>query len=148
MGIHRAEQSARIEATPRRCFETITDYDTFCDWQGAVQSVDVLERDGEGRGVVVAYEVSVLAYPVRYTLQYSYEPPLHIRWEFVEGNPVKVIEGEYEFEAEGEVTLATYRLGIDPGIPAPGFMVRRANGVAMRQSVQELKGEAERRSAS
>jgi hypothetical protein len=42
-----------IEAEPAVCFDEITDYETFPQWQAAVKEVDVLSRgpDGLGRDV-------------------------------------------------------------------------------------------------
>jgi hypothetical protein len=59
---------------------------------------------------------------------------------------VAAVEGEYLLEPEGQdATLATYRLGIDPGIPVPGLVARRLTKGVMRRSVTDLRDEVERR---
>ena len=140
-----AEQAIEVAAPPQACFEAITDYETFTAWQDAVIATDVLERYDDGLGKLVEVHVDAKFRQVRYRLHYHYEPPRRVWWDFVEGDGVKAIEGEYLFEPDGEATRATYRLGIDPGVPVPGLIARTLNRSVMRRSVEDLKREAERR---
>jgi uncharacterized membrane protein len=147
MAVHRAEQAIEISAGAEACFEAIIDYESFPAWQGAVKSVEVMRRDAEGRGEVVSFQVDAKLREVSYSLRYHYEPPARVWWEFVEGDGVDHVEGEYRFEPKGDGTLATYELGIDPGVPVPGFVVNRVNRQVMWRSVRELRDEVERRAS-
>ena len=49
--------NADIDAGPAECFAALTDYERLPEWQRAVRSARVLERDAKGRGSVVEYEV-------------------------------------------------------------------------------------------
>jgi ribosome-associated toxin RatA of RatAB toxin-antitoxin module len=148
VGVHSAEQSARIAASPEACFETLCDYESFPDWQQAVQSVEVLERDSDGRGSSIRFEIDAKVRKVSYTLRYSYEAPSRIWWELIEGD-VAAVEGEYLLEPAGDGgTQATYRLGIDPGVPVPGLLARQLTKGVMRRSVTDLRDEVERRAAA
>src|SRR6478752_4216247 len=97
MAAKRAEHSLVIEADPQICFEAITDYETFPDWQAAVQEVEVLSRDDAGRGRDVRFHIDAKVREVSYTLRYSYEPPHLISWDYVNGD-VKSVDGEFVFE--------------------------------------------------
>ena len=145
MGIHRGEQTVSIEASPEACFETITDYESFPNWQDAVVEARVLERYEDGLGRLVEVRADAKFREVAYRLRYHYERPRRIWWDFVDGDGVEHIEGEFVLEPEGEGTRATYRLGIDPGVPVPGLLARRLNTSVMRRSVEDLRDEAERR---
>jgi ribosome-associated toxin RatA of RatAB toxin-antitoxin module len=148
MGVHAAEQSESIAAAPEACFAALCDYESFPDWQAAVEAVEVRERDEEGRGSVVRFEIDAKVRRVTYTLRYHYEPPRRIWWEMVEGD-VAAVEGDYVLEPGGDgTTLATYRLGIDPGVPVPGLIARRLTSGVMRRSVTDLRNEVERRAAA
>jgi hypothetical protein len=46
-----------IEAEPAVCFEAITDYSTFPEWQSAVKEVDVLSHHDQGRGRDVRFSI-------------------------------------------------------------------------------------------
>jgi uncharacterized membrane protein len=145
MGAKRAERSAEVEAPVELCFEAITDYESFPGWQRAVKSVEVLERDAEGRGKVVSFEVDLAVRKIGYVLDYSYEPPERIAWDFVEGDFAKDIGGEFRLEPSGGGTLATYAVTVEPSVPMPGFLARRLEREMMKRSVEDLKREAERR---
>ena len=157
MGLHSAEHTVEIEASPAACFAAITDYESFPDWQQAVEAVEVLERDAHGRGELVRFRIDAKVKRISYTLRYHYDEPTasasgrpwRIWWDFVEGEGVADVEGEYLLQPlDGDRrTRATYRLGIDPGIPVPGLLARRLNQGVMRRSVDDLRDEVERRGA-
>jgi uncharacterized membrane protein len=144
MGISWGEQSVRIEAPPEQCFDAIVDYESFPEWQDAVISTDVLERYRDGLGKVVEVHVDAKFRRVRYRLHYHYDRPNRVWWDFVEGDGVEDVEGEYSFEPSDGGTLATYRLGIDAGVPIPGLIARRLNAGVMRRSVEDLRRRVER----
>jgi uncharacterized membrane protein len=145
VSLHWAEQSAEIAAPAEVCFDAITDYESFPSWQRAVESVEVVDRHGDGLGRRVRVEVDAKLRRVRYTLDYRYERPVGVWWDFVEGDGVENLEGEYLFEERAGITLATYRVGLDAGVPVPGMIARSLSRGVMRRSVDELRAEAERR---
>jgi hypothetical protein len=147
MGINRAEQSLDIDASPDACFEAIVDFETYPEWQAAVISTEVLDRYDDGLGRQVQLRVDAKFREVVYTLHYHYERPGRLWWDFVGGDGVSYIDGEYVFEplADGERTRATYRLGVDPGVPVPGFIARKLNEGVMHRSIKDTKAEVERR---
>ena len=131
MGLNWAEHTVEIEAPIETCFEAITDYETFPTWQGAVVDTEVLDWDSTGRGKRVRLFIDAKVRKVDYTLDYSYEAPTRIEWDFVEGNGIKGADGHYLFEDLGnDRTRATYKLGLEVGIPLPGpaHGWRRARG--------------------
>jgi ribosome-associated toxin RatA of RatAB toxin-antitoxin module len=145
MGIHRAEQSAEIAAPPEACFDAIVDFETYPEWQDAVIRTEVIDRHDDGLGRVVELHVDAKFREVVYRLHYHYDAPQKLWWDFVEGDGVEYIDGEYLFEPVEAGTLAIYRLGVDPGVPVPGFIAKRLNEGVMRRAVHDLKRETERR---
>jgi uncharacterized membrane protein len=148
MGVHWGEQQIDIAAPREACFDAIVDYESFPAWQRPVIATEVIDRHDDGLARRVRLKVDARLRTVTYVLDYFYERPERIWWEFVEGNGVERIEGEYRFEDRGGTTRATYRVGIDPGVPVPGLIARKLNRGVMRESVEELKAEAERRADS
>jgi uncharacterized membrane protein len=149
MGLNWAEHSVEINAPIETCFAAIIDYETFPRWQGAVVDTEVLDWDSKGRGKRVRLFIDAKVRKVDYTLDYSYDEPTKIEWDFVEGNGINGADGHYLFEELGEDrTRATYKLGLEVGIPLPGPVARRAHKTTLKGSVDDLKKEAERRAAS
>lgn len=139
----RAEQQAVIDAPPQACFDAITDYETFPDWQDAVESVEVMSRYPDGRGREVAFRVDAKVKKIAYRLEYSYDEPFLITWDFL-GGDVKEITGEYRFEERGDdTTLATYVVALDAGVWLPGPVARVLNNQVMKRSVDDLKRRVE-----
>ena len=131
--------SLLIEAEPADCFDVITDYETFPEWQSAAKEVDVLSVDGGGLGRDVRFEIDARVRSVSYTLRYSYEPPHLIAWDYLDGD-VSSVDGEYVFEDQGDgTTLATYELEIDPGVWLPGRVKKMLTDQVMKRSVEDLK---------
>jgi uncharacterized membrane protein len=148
MGLNWAEHSVEIDAPIETCFAAIVDYETFPTWQGAVTDTEVLDWDAKGRGKRVRLFIDAKVRQVDYTLDYSYEEPERIEWDFVEGNGISAADGHYLFEDLGnDRTRATYKLGLEVGIPLPGPVARRAHKSTLKGSVEDLRKEAERRAA-
>jgi uncharacterized membrane protein len=149
MGLNWAEHTVEIEAPIKTCFDAITDYETFPTWQSAVVDTEVLDWDEQGRGKRVRLLVDAKVRKVDYTLDYGYDEPMRIEWDFVEGNGINDADGHYLFEElTPNRTRATYKLGLEVGIPLPGPVARRAHKSTLKASVEDLKREAERRAAS
>ena len=149
MGLNWAEHTVEIAAPIKTCFDAITDYETFSAWQSAVVDTEVLDWDERGRGKRVRLYVDAKVRKVDYTLDYRYDDPTRIEWDFVEGNGINDADGHYLFEDLGDgSTRATYKFGLEVGIPLPGPVARRAHKSTLKASVEDLKREAERRAAS
>lgn len=136
-----------IEASPRACFEVITDYESYPQWQPAIVSAEVLEKDKTGRGKVVRFGLKILMKSVTYTLEYHYEAKKHaFSWKSIDGD-LKHIEGSYRFEKNGEDTHAVYTQAVDPGFWIPGKIVDFLSNVAMFESLKVLKDRVEKAAA-
>jgi hypothetical protein len=147
MGLNWAEHTVEIAAPIETCFAAITDYETFPSWQRAVVDTEVLDWDRKGRGKRVRLVVDAKVRKVDYVLDYRYDEPKRIEWDFVEGNGINDADGHYLFEDLGGRTRATYKFGLEVGIPLPGPVARRAHKSTLKSSVEDLKREAERRAA-
>lgn len=148
MGMSWAEHSLEVEAPIEVAFDAIVDYESFPRWQNAVERIEVIDHTSEGLGQTVRLYVDAKIRKIDYTLRYRYERPARIEWDFVEGNGMRDVDGVYTFEdLGGGRCRATYKLGADPEVPVPGFVLRRTHKQLVQRSVEDLKREAERRAA-
>ncbi len=132
-----------VQGTPQQCFDALLDFDSYPDWQQAVKDCEVQSRDGKGRGQRVFFEIDAKVRRISYTLDYSYEEPHMVTWEFVAGD-VGDIEGEFVLEDRGDgTTLATYGLHIDPGTWPPGKIASILDDRVMQRSIEDLKARVE-----
>ena len=74
------ERTVEIAAPLQRCYDIAADIKRAPEWQGSLKDVEVLERDGSKRALVVETESDAKVKTVRATLRFSYEKPTAIRW--------------------------------------------------------------------
>jgi uncharacterized membrane protein len=115
MGNIKGDRTVEIDAPIERCYEIAADIENSPEWQGSLKDVEVLERDGERRALLVETESDAKVKTVRALLRFSYEPPTGIRWVQEKGD-TKSLTGSWSFEdLGGGRTRATYALEADPG---------------------------------
>ena len=132
-------RSAEIDASPEACFAALTDYERLPEWQGAVKRASVLERDEQGRGSLVEYEVDAKFKTVRYRLRQVYDAPHRLGSEYA-GGDFRDFGGEWRFTAlEGGRTKAELDLRIDPGRFVPGPLRDAIGHAVMGRALEDLR---------
>jgi ribosome-associated toxin RatA of RatAB toxin-antitoxin module len=141
-----ATKTITIAASPAHCYDVVTEFERYPEWVNDIVAAEVVDRDASGRPRDVKYTVSALGRNTRYTLRYDYaEAPDCLRWELVEGDIMRAIDGSYRFVASTLVpgsTDVTYDLSIELVVPMPGFLKRRAEARILN-TVHHLKSRAE-----
>lgn len=140
-----AEGSIDIQATPKEILEVISDFESYPDWVGNMEDVEVLERDRRGRGSVVAFRLRTPVLAAEYTLAYRYAPrEAGVSWSYREGT-LDDLSGSYDLEAleDDDATRVTYRLDVELGMPLPGLVKRQAAKQIVRSALNDLKRRVE-----
>src|SRR5437773_1364993 len=134
-----AVHSEVARADPKACFDAITDFESYPEWVAGMKSCRVLERDDEGRGLIVEAVLDLKLRTIHYVNRYSYEEPTRLWWSSIEGD-IKRIDGEYRFEDQGDATTRmTFTLDVDPGMFVPGPVKKMLTEGMARNSVRDLK---------
>jgi ribosome-associated toxin RatA of RatAB toxin-antitoxin module len=137
-------RTAEIDAGPQACFDALTDYERLPEWQGTVKQARILERDEQGRGSIVAYEVDARFKTVRYRLRQLYEEPRRVASEYL-GGDFRDFAGEWRFERRDDGgTHAELDLRIDPGRFIPGPVRAAIADAVMRRALRDLTRHVER----
>ena len=98
----------------------------------------------QGRGQKVHFEVSLLGLSGWYELTYAYQPDdAGVGWSFVDGSPIKNLEGEYALTGTDGQTEVVYRASVEPGIPMMGFMKRKMEQQVIDIALKGLKKRVE-----
>jgi ribosome-associated toxin RatA of RatAB toxin-antitoxin module len=137
-------RSIDVDAPSQACFDALTDIEHLPEWQTAVCSAQVLERDPEGRAAVVEYVVDARFKKVRYRLRQSYDPPRLVRSEYL-GGDFRYFAGEWRFlDLPDDRTRVELDLRIDPGRFVPGVVRKAISDAVMRRALRDLKTYFER----
>jgi len=111
-----------IEAPLARCYEIVADLESTPEWQSTMISLEVLDRDSDGRVTRAEIVSDAKVRQVTSILAFSYHPPDRMSWTQEKGE-LKWLEGEWrlkEIEAggaggNGARTEAIYSLAADTG---------------------------------
>lgn len=140
----KTEGKITIAADPKAVMDVIADFEAYPDWANIVKKVAVQERDKQGRGHTVRFDVSLVGLSGWYELIYDYKPDdSGVSWTFVDGSPIKNLEGEYSLTDAGGKTEVVYRATVEPGIPMIGFMKRKIEGQVIDIALKGLKKRVE-----
>lgn len=142
-----ASQRATIAASAQQLFDVVTDFDHYTDWIRDLKSVQVIERDDDGRAVSVRYRAAAMGRSTNYTLRYDYsDAPRTLPWKLVSGDIMRRLDGAYEFlpvSDDPDRTDVVYHLTVELIVPLPGFVKRRAESKIMHNALRELKAHVE-----
>jgi ribosome-associated toxin RatA of RatAB toxin-antitoxin module len=138
-----AEGSIDIQGTPKEIMEVISDFESYPDWVGDMEEVEVLERDRWGRGSLVAFRLHTPVLSAEYTLAYRYAArAAGVSWTYREGT-LEDLSGSYDLEPLDDDTRVTYRLDVELGMPLPGLVKRQAAKQIVRSALNDLKRRVE-----
>jgi uncharacterized protein YndB with AHSA1/START domain len=146
--VDQATQRMVVGASPARTWEVLTNFDEYRLWAHDLKSVDVQERDAEGRGVLVAFRAAAMGRSTSYTLRYDYaKAPDVLAWELVEGDITRKLDGSYVLnpvEGEPDKTEVVYHLEVELILPLPGFVKRRTKARIIQTALRQLRDYLER----
>ncbi len=132
-----------IAASLAEILDAIINVDVYPEWQRDVQSVDVLDRDAQGRPARARFVVDARLFTATYTLDYTYTDDA-VRWELVSSDQLRELDGGYTVTDGGDGTsTVTYELRVDPAISVPRFMRRAAAEKIVRSALDNLRQRVE-----
>ena len=143
-----AREHITDEAPVEACFEVLTDFERYPEWAGDLKAVQVVERDADGRAVVVEFRAAAMGRSTTYRLRYDYSgAPHRLSWRLESGDIQRELDGAYDLqpvEGRPDRTEIGYELAIDLIMPIPGFIKRRAETRILKTALDELKTRVER----
>jgi uncharacterized membrane protein len=147
----KAREHTIIDAPIEACFDALIDFERYPEWAGDLKSATVVERDPDGRGLVVEFRAAAMGRSTTYRLRYDYgSAPHRLGWILESGDLQRELDGAYELrEAPGEpgATEVSYELSVDLVLPIPGFVKRRAEARIIKTALDDLKALVERTSS-
>lgn len=129
MGVITGSASAEVDAPLDDVWTAIADVESAPDWQGGMERIEALERDGEGRATLVETQTDAKVRTITTRVRFAYDPPTTLSWTQEKGD-LKSLAGSWQLDDLGDGrTRATYTLESDPG---------RVLGTLIRGPVEDM----------
>lgn len=139
----RASSSITIAAPAADVMAVIADFERYPEWTSQVKTVEVLERDAEGRGSLVRFVLDAGVVRDDYTLAYDWSVPGSLSWRLTKGQMQKAQQGSYTLAAGEGGTDVRYDLSVDLAIPMIGLFKRKAEKTIVDTALKGLKARVE-----
>ena len=145
MGHLGGSASTDIDAPLEEVWAAVEDVLAAPEWQGGLDKMTALERDGDDRPTLVETENDIKVRRIKAQVRFRYEGPTRLSWSQEKGD-MKSVEGSWELDDLGNGrTRATYTLDADPG-RVLGLVIRGPVEAATRAIfVSGRPGELKRR---
>jgi coenzyme Q-binding protein COQ10 len=142
-----ALRSVIVNVPPDKFFAVISDYESYPKFIPEMRSVRVLKTTGNIQQVAFEIEIQVMAFTkrVHYTLEFTNNPPVGVRWHLLESNLVKSNDGGWSLKAtaDGQRTDATYNIELKLGALVPKAISTFLADQSLPKLLEQFKNRAE-----
>lgn len=139
-------ESVRIKASPAEVMAVIAELEDYPNWSSEFTAVEIVSTHDDGAARDVAFSITTPVGKDTYELAYDWNGAESVSWALntdESGKPkssmMKKLHGSYTLTPDGDGTVVTYQLEIDPKIPMMGFMKKKAAATIVDQALHGLK---------
>jgi ribosome-associated toxin RatA of RatAB toxin-antitoxin module len=144
MGAVSVSSSVVIDAPLDRVLALLRDLPAQVDWFPGCLSSTVLVTDDAGLPARARQVNDVKVAKDEFELDYAHTDT-SMSWQLVAPSSAqKDASGSWTLTARGAATEATLALSIEPSLPLPGFLVKKALGDSAKGATKALKAYCER----
>lgn len=127
-----------IEATPDEIMEVLFDLESLTEWSSTHQTVEVLERDEQGRPTKSRQVVKIVGVTDEQVLNYTVHDD-GVGWTLEKAKQQRAQEGRYTLTPDGDGTRVRFELTVDPLVPLPGFLIKKGAKGLMETATDGLR---------
>ncbi|MFM1725782.1 MULTISPECIES: SRPBCC family protein [Rhodococcus] len=128
----------QVEAAPADVMAAIAAVDRLPEWSSAHKKVIVESTHPDGRANRVRMTVSIMGINDEQVVDYTWDGDSGMSWTLVESTQQNSQDGSYTLTPKGDGTLVKFALTVDPKIPLPGFLLKKAQKMALETASQGL----------
>ena len=114
-----------IEASPEEILDVIADLESLPEWSEPHQSSEVLERGKDGRPTKAKMKVKAAGITDEQVVAYTWSDN-KVSWTLVSSGQQRSQDASYTLIPEGDKTKVKFQISVDPVVPLPGFVLKRA----------------------
>ena len=110
---------------PEEILDVIGDLESVTEWSEPQQSAEVLEKDKDGRPLKVKMKVKAAGITDEQVVAYTWSDN-KVSWTLVSSGQQRSQDASYTLTPDGDKTKVTFEISVDPVVPLPGFVLKRA----------------------
>ena len=114
-----------IEASSEEILDVIADVESAPEWSSQHQGAEVLDRDADGRPTKVRLKLKTMGISDEQVVQYTWTEN-RASWTLLESSQLKTQSASYTLTPSGDKTKVLFEITVDPAVPIPGFVLKRA----------------------
>jgi ribosome-associated toxin RatA of RatAB toxin-antitoxin module len=114
-----------IDASPEEILDVIADVESAPDWSSQHQGAEILDTDDNGRPGRVKLKLKTMGIADEQVVQYEWTDTT-AGWTLVSSSQLKAHDAKYTLTPDGEKTKVKFEITVDPSVPIPGFVLKRA----------------------
>ena len=127
-----------IEATPEEILDVIADVEATPAWSPQYQSSKILERYDDGRPKRVENVIKTAGLTDTQVIEYTWTDT-GASWTLVSAGQLKKQDAGYTLTPAGDKTKVRFDMDVDPSVPIPGFILKRALKGGMETATDGLR---------
>lgn len=131
-----------IDATPAQILDVIADVAAVPEWSPQYLSAEVLDAHPDGRPRRVKMKVKAAGLTDEQIVDYTWTDH-SAAWTLVSAGQLRSQDAKYTLRPDGTRTRVTFEITVDPSVPLPGFVLKRAMRGAMETATDGLRKRVE-----
>lgn len=140
-----SENSITIEAPIGEVVAVLTDLASYPTWSTAIKSVEVQDKDANGRATKAKMSIDAGVMKDRVILDYDWSKyPAEISFALDDADLLTEMSGTYEITDNGDDTSTVkYQLTVALSMPVPAMMRQKAERATIDLALSQLKTKLE-----
>ncbi len=127
-----------IEATPEEILDVIADVTNAHTWSPQYESAEIVDTYDDGRPKTVKMRVKAAGLTDEQVVEYSWSANT-AGWTLLKAGQLRSQQATYTLTPEGAKTKVRFEITVDPSVPLPGFILKRAMKGAMETATDGLR---------
>ena len=127
-----------IEASLDEIIAVLDDIEAMPEWNSDQESAEILDRTDDGHPHQVKMRVKAAGMADEMVVAYTYSGNV-VSSSLVSSGRLKKQESKWTMTPEGDKTRLKFDLTVDPSVPIPGFILKRALKGAMNDNTEGLR---------
>ncbi|TRZ55021.1 MAG: polyketide cyclase / dehydrase and lipid transport [Streptomycetaceae bacterium] len=134
-----------IDAPLAAVTEALFTLENYPEWSSSIKSVEVVNRDDQGRVTKVKMTIDAGMMKDRVILDYDWsEAPARLSFSLDDADLLTGMDGAYIIKSiDEESTEVTYELTVSLSMPIPAMMRQKAEKTTIDQALAQLKATLE-----